>query len=128
MCTGVSRFYLFEEKKSKFPRKTLFINIVHKNIILTINTHQNVLKPKYVVNRLLTPLWVTFLFKNILYSFFRLLRRLVASSADLLVSIKFSSQTFFANYCLKSKFARVAWEKRFLSLAELISFGIFTRA
>jgi len=31
-----------------------------KNIFLDGNNHQNVLKPKYVVNGLLAPAWVTF--------------------------------------------------------------------
>ena len=49
-------FFSLKRKNRNFEEKFFF----QKNIFLDGNNHQNVLKPKYVVNVLLALLWVTF--------------------------------------------------------------------
>ena len=53
--------FLFEEKKNEQKLKNEFLVYVsHKNELFSAKKHQNVIKPKYDVNGLYAPLWLTF--------------------------------------------------------------------
>jgi len=60
-------FLIFRRKKiflrdfiKDFEEKIFFFFKIHRNELRFKNNHQNVLKPKYVVNGLLKRIWVTF--------------------------------------------------------------------